>query len=332
MFRSRGEKIINCLQKSETADKKQQEGKGDYVLKNVHPTPSTSSTPNQPEYDEDFDFSLKIVSKFLSASTSMLIDECLKKNEDLLTAPDIVDLSNMNHDVGLEPSVTNLPKIITDDFLEGSLPHNLTGDSLTTDISDSQNGFVCSHCDVVFSKKNVMRRHIIDVHLQTEVSSKEENITDSAENSAQNHKKKKKRKNENRATTEKKRRERKELRIAGKAYTSVKGKLLQERKREEFTCPRCCQFKCSSSFSNEEKDNLFFSFWKVGAEDKSQDLQIQYLVDRIEEVEPKRRFEDQNQSRKKRTLKYYLEKGKQRVLVCRQFFLSVFGITENFVS
>lgn len=31
-----------------------------------------------------------------------------------------------------------------------------------------------------------MRQHIINVHLQTEVSSEEENITDTAKNSAQN--------------------------------------------------------------------------------------------------------------------------------------------------
>lgn len=287
MFRSRAEKILTCLPTNEILEQKPEE-KEYFVLKNVDPTPSTSkicSKQTEPTLDKDFDFSINSVSKIMSASTSMLIDECLANGDLLNDANFDVDIP----DVVLETSDTNLPKITSDEYIEGSISNNLMGDSTTPNIIVSQNGFVCFHCNLVFSKKKVMRRHIIDVYLQTEISSEEENITDTADNLPQNQQQKKnKTENDARATSVKKRNERKHLRISGKAYRSVKGNLVQEKKIKEFTCSRVCQFKCSTSFSNEEKDNLFFSFWKIGAEDKSQDRQRQYLVDRIEEVKVKR--------------------------------------------
>lgn len=190
---------------------------------------------------------------------------------------DLLNATNIDvylPDIILETSDTNLSKINTDEYLEGSLPNNLMGDPSTSTINVSQNGFVYFHCSLIFSKKKVVRQHIINVHLQTEVSSEEENITDTAENSAQNQKQEKE--NESRATSVKRRNEGKHLQISGKAYTNVKGSLIQGGKREEFTCSRCCLFKCSTSLTNEEKDNLFFSFEKIGAGDKSQDRQRQY--------------------------------------------------------
>lgn len=74
-----------------------------------------------------------------------------------------------------------------------------------------------------------MRQHIINVHLQTEVSSEEENITDTAENSAQNQQQEKE--NESRSTSVKRRNEGKHLQISGKAYTNVKGSLVQRGKK-----------------------------------------------------------------------------------------------------
>lgn len=58
---------------------------------------------------------------------------------DLLNATNIdVDLP----DIILETSDTNLSKINTDEYLEGSLPNNLMGDPSTSTINVSQNGFV----------------------------------------------------------------------------------------------------------------------------------------------------------------------------------------------
>ncbi|KAG8305312.1 hypothetical protein J6590_108245 [Homalodisca vitripennis] len=189
---------------------------------------------------------------------------------------------------------------------------------------------MCYHCSIVFENKKVLRQHITKRHMVLEESESEDeiNLIQNDEIGLQ-HKKQRKINNENKATTMKKRQERKCLRVAGKSYVSVKGSVIKKKEKPIFSCTNC-PLKCSTKFSENEKDEFFLAFWKMGEDDKNQDRQRQYVASHVVEAEPERRRVNII-SRKKRSLHYYLEKDTERVRVCRKFFFSVFSITEKFV-
>lgn len=249
----------------------------------------------------------------ISAGTSKVIDDLLS-NEISLNHPDLTDPTVTYDAIGefpdndIQPCLDKSPNQVNDEnFIK--------------------KGFMCYHCNIIFENKKVLRQHISKRHMILELS--ESDDASSLTKNTEHLLKKRKTDNTNKATTKKEREERKCLRAAGKTYRNVKGKEVNKKERQNFVCTKCF-LKCSDKFSESEKDDIFFDFWKMGEDDRCQDRQRQFVANHVVENEPCRR-RGNTASRKKRSLHYHLEKHSEHVRVCRLFFLSVLSVTEKFV-
>lgn len=329
MYGSRSEKILAMLKEQNNLESEQVgsevngENKKHFnyndspkelcVLQPLQPIPSTSFENNEQVLKNNESLNNDSNELNITASTAQLIDECLAHS------PILID------------QINNISSLLSSPELQIENVPNQVGLTANKETSFIDKGFMCYHCSIIFENKKILRSHIGRRHMGLEETESEEDLVDLDENDkTTNPPQKKKKLVENKATTKKKRQERKCLRVAGKSYTSVKGNKVKERERKEFTCDKC-HLKCNSKFSDDEKNEFFCGFWKMGEDDNNQVRQRQYIISHIVQAEPERFRKHNVSSRKKRTLHYYLEKGSERVRVCRMFFLSVFSISEKFV-
>lgn len=129
-----------------------------------------------------------------------------------------------------------------------------------------------------------------------------------------------------RNTAEWKANKRQRLRQSGKQYTSIRGKLVDERTVKAHKSK--CRFQCSENFSDADRQVIHDDFWKLNDDEKRH-----YFARSTEKVDKART----RLGRNKRTLKvrnkqysfrYYLElQGKQRV--CKSFYLSMLDISQT---
>lgn len=82
--------------------------------------------------------------------------------------------------------------------------------------------------------------------------------------------------------------------------------------------------KCSL-FSDLDRCDSFEMFNNLG------DLQSQreFIMRHINIMNTKQKTTKQEQSRRQKTMQYYLTLGGSRLLVCKRFFLATLGITDN---
>lgn len=95
----------------------------------------------------------------------------------------------------------------------------------------------------------------------------------------------------------------------------------------EKDCSKCRK-GCSISFPEEERQKIHESFWALGDSDRRR-----IFVSNLVEEEPvnRRRHKDQLDSRRSNTRIYYLRSGRNRVPVCKGFFLATLDISEGVI-
>lgn len=113
---------------------------------------------------------------------------------------------------------------------------------------------------------------------------------------------------------------RKTLRNEGSKYVGVSGKLVKQRSIGPV-CNRC-HFQCGTSFSSEDREAIFTTYWGSG----NKHDQSSFIASMVEEQEP---------ATKKRNAKlergvvrwFHLPQGMSKIRVCKRFFLSTLDIS-----
>lgn len=116
---------------------------------------------------------------------------------------------------------------------------------------------------------------------------------------------------------------RKRLRNAGLSYVDRSG----VQRREKMLKPGCgakCNKKCHSRISEEQRQSLFHSFWKLG----SLENQRSYLARRVTK---KKNASVPSTPAKKCSLKYEFVVDGDTITVCKTFFLHTIGISDQMV-
>ncbi|XP_070183840.1 uncharacterized protein [Littorina saxatilis] len=119
---------------------------------------------------------------------------------------------------------------------------------------------------------------------------------------------------------------RKRLRNNGESYVSRAGKL--KRKRElKSGCGDQCRNKCKSKVSEDERIQIFHSFWKLGCLTQ----QRQYLCKTVKKRE-KKSTHTKSSSRRGSTYEYHLHIHGKIVKVCKKMFLDTLDISDTVVA
>ena len=112
----------------------------------------------------------------------------------------------------------------------------------------------------------------------------------------------------------------KKLRQSGKAYTSVKGDYVPERSMRIKDCSKC-KFKCSEKISEEQRQQIFNSYWKLQSHDRQRD----YICDHVLE-----KFKAGVKKKVARSFTFHI--NGEIVRVCRSYFTSTLGIGRKTVE
>ena len=131
----------------------------------------------------------------------------------------------------------------------------------------------------------------------------------------------------------------KQMRMEGKKYLGTKKSKADGKwdycveRGERIITPRGCSKRCDKSsskgcskFSEEERRNLFTSFW----ENMNWDEKKVYCNSLVE-VRTVGRRTSEGESRRNVSYRYFLRKSQERVCVCKNMFLSTLGVGERTV-
>lgn len=123
---------------------------------------------------------------------------------------------------------------------------------------------------------------------------------------------------------------RKQKRISGAEYLS-KNKTLITAKSIGSPCQDTCRYKCNIKIPQEVRQVIFKKFWSPF---KTIDHKRQFVASSVELQGIKRRRErtGERANKKSSTKRFSLTVDKQKVDVCKKFFLNTLGISQTFVS
>lgn len=111
-------------------------------------------------------------------------------------------------------------------------------------------------------------------------------------------------------------------RQSGKSFLSRKNKVILE-KNVKAPCTNCI-FHCVNIFSDEERNNIFQSFWSLSDDDKNSFYNTFFTRHYA-----KHRKKNSASYIKKFSYRYYLEKNQTLYRVCRTFFLNTLNIDQK---
>ncbi|GFO11068.1 DNA repair protein rhp54 [Plakobranchus ocellatus] len=117
----------------------------------------------------------------------------------------------------------------------------------------------------------------------------------------------------------------KSLRHSGQRYISEKGKEFLARKLKS-PCPSSCPRKCTATFSDIERKDMFDRFWALGNK-KDQNC---FIASTVEKCAIKRATCDKRINRQC-SFKYFFWKGDSKIQVCRLFFLNTLDLKKDYV-
>lgn len=160
-------------------------------------------------------------------------------------------------------------------------------------------------------------------------SSKSDDPDDPADRSSSEERQKKHRNTRKRQSnpTEWKQNKAKKLKNSGQAYISVsKSKKSVPAKTVKPSCPATCRLKCRERVSEEVRQDLFTSYWKLS------DLHKQRLFVNscLKQVVPRYRYTNAIRPRQSNTA-FYLTLNNEKIRVCKLFFKNTFDITERMI-
>ena len=116
---------------------------------------------------------------------------------------------------------------------------------------------------------------------------------------------------------------RKRQRIEGEAYVSSRGKLVQARTLKDVDCAKC-KFKCSTNISQEQHQNIFETYYRLGSYERQRDYKCQKVSE-----QPAKIF---STGRRRNARKYHLDGKEKLERVCKTIFLATLAIGEKTVE
>lgn len=120
--------------------------------------------------------------------------------------------------------------------------------------------------------------------------------------------------------------QRKRLRNSGQNYVSRTGKL-QKKRELKSGCGDLCRNKCRSKILEDERIQIFYSFWTLGRLMQ----QRQYLCKTVKKIE-KQSMHTKSCSRRRSIYTYYLHIHEKIVKVCKKMFLDTLDISDTVVA
>ena len=117
-----------------------------------------------------------------------------------------------------------------------------------------------------------------------------------------------------------KKEKRKRLRAHGKEYEQARKKngqaVFREARRMRAPCPEKCLQHCRDRITEEERQQLFDSYWGSG----QTEAQRQLIKDSIDVIK---------QEGKRNTNKFHLRSKGQRIQVCKTMFINTYDIKDK---
>lgn len=109
----------------------------------------------------------------------------------------------------------------------------------------------------------------------------------------------------------------KQLKTEGKPYTNRRGVLLPGKIPQPIDCQKC-RFKCAENFSDEDRQNICSSYWKL----TDFPLQKDFILKYVRETEPQRPRKNvaPNKQRKSSRSYFFLRNERDILRVCKTFF------------
>ncbi|CAH1107035.1 unnamed protein product [Psylliodes chrysocephalus] len=121
---------------------------------------------------------------------------------------------------------------------------------------------------------------------------------------------------------------RKNKKNAGDPYINSKGHHVPGRFLGE-PCNNSCRIKCSTRIRQEERTNIFISYWNLSNIDRQRD----FVNNSVEVTDCKRRTTaTPNNLRRFKSMKFYLKIKDSRINVCRTMLLNTLGIKKGFLN
>ncbi|KAL0894337.1 hypothetical protein ABMA27_012963 [Loxostege sticticalis] len=125
---------------------------------------------------------------------------------------------------------------------------------------------------------------------------------------------------------------RKCLKNLGKAYLSRNG-VSRDGKRFKQSCPATCRLKCFQKFTEQDRNQIFLSFWQLGDHSRHWD----YIANHTQVAETRYPSTSRAVSRRKKTVKYNLPLSRdtdvpREIIVCKTMFLNTLSIGERTVQ
>ena len=122
---------------------------------------------------------------------------------------------------------------------------------------------------------------------------------------------------------------RKRLRLSGQEYKSATGKIMEERKMR----PPCksCRFKCTTMVSEENRKQIFNSFWSLASYERQKD----FVCSCVTEKKTRTYLDDNNEVKEKKRMvsrSFTLESEGQKYSVCKTFFSATLSIGEAYIN
>ncbi|CAH2011103.1 unnamed protein product [Acanthoscelides obtectus] len=117
------------------------------------------------------------------------------------------------------------------------------------------------------------------------------------------------------------------LRNSGQEYHTLnKNKPVSSRQMTQ-PCDGTCKLKCTAKFTEEDRKFLFTKFWNLANINK----QRVFIATLMQEITPKYTYPILINGKRKRTNNnsFHLEKGEEKLRVCKKFFTSTFGISNR---
>ena len=119
---------------------------------------------------------------------------------------------------------------------------------------------------------------------------------------------------------------RKRLCQEGKPYISVRGKLVGERAVKTLkNCDTACKFRCMDEISNDERNHIHDSYYKLDQDRKSD------FISHTSKCGNAVRSTAKGPSRRKKSFSYYFTVSEKKIRVCKLYYLGTLCISQKIV-
>lgn len=115
------------------------------------------------------------------------------------------------------------------------------------------------------------------------------------------------------------------LRNTGQAYFTSKGGKYVPPKKLQQPCSDKCKLKCSTKFTQLEREEIFKNYWSQG----NIDLQRNFISRCMSTINPKYRYPTESRPHRNLNHAFYLENNGKKIRICKKFLVATLGITNR---